>query len=209
MTRLRPAREHEIGELAAAVREPAQVAAGRAVLEIELDLLDLEAGADGVDRHPRLDAEAHRDGEHGRRGRAPSGDAGPRAARAARGRSAAGSASARPSSRARGRRRPAPRTPRSPAPPRTRRAAAGRRGDRRRRAGAGPARAAARRASAPGPCRGARAGSRARRPPRRARRSRRASRRRRRRSRLGELLPQRLDRLRRSGPPRHGPRRGP
>ena len=38
--------------------KPRSVAAGRAVLEVELDLLDLEPGADGVDRHPRLDAEA-------------------------------------------------------------------------------------------------------------------------------------------------------
>src|SRR6266545_4642191 len=30
----------------------------RAMLELELDLLDRQAGADGVDRHPRLDAEA-------------------------------------------------------------------------------------------------------------------------------------------------------
>ena len=110
---LRPAREHEIGELAAAVREPAQVAPGRAMLEVELDLLHLEAGADGVDRHPRLDPEAHRDGEHGRAGaagqvalpgerltwREPAAQPDQRA----RGRS----------SPARGRRRPAPRTRRS------------------------------------------------------------------------------------------------
>ncbi len=50
------------------MREPAQVAPGRAVIEVELDLLHLEAGTDGVDRHPRLDPEAHRNGEHGRAG---------------------------------------------------------------------------------------------------------------------------------------------
>ena len=65
MTACGPQASSEVGELAAAVGEPAQVAPGRAVLEVELDLLDLEPGADGVDRHPRLDAEAHRDGEHG------------------------------------------------------------------------------------------------------------------------------------------------
>ena len=47
------------------MREPAQIATRRPMLELELDLLDREPGPDGVDRHPRLDAEAHRDGEHG------------------------------------------------------------------------------------------------------------------------------------------------
>ena len=80
---LRPAGEHELGELAAAMREPAQVATRRPMLELELDLLDLEPGADGVDRHPRLDAEAHRDREHRRASPLPTASAGPRGARAA------------------------------------------------------------------------------------------------------------------------------
>ena len=42
------------------VREPAQVAPGRAVAERELDLFDRDAGADGVVRHPRLAAEPGR-----------------------------------------------------------------------------------------------------------------------------------------------------
>ena len=66
------------------MREPAQVAAGRPVLELELDLLDREPGPNRVDRHPRLDAEAHCDGEHAARGPLPTASAGPRAARASR-----------------------------------------------------------------------------------------------------------------------------
>src|SRR3954447_22627436 len=54
-----PPREHEIGELVAPVRKPAKVAPGRAMLEVELDLLDLEPGVSGIDGHPRLDAEPH------------------------------------------------------------------------------------------------------------------------------------------------------
>ena len=50
---------------------------------VELDLLHLEPGAHGVDRHPRLDAEAHRDREHGGTRARPSAGAGRRAARAA------------------------------------------------------------------------------------------------------------------------------
>ena len=42
---------------------PRSVAAGRAMLEVELDLGDAKAGACGVDRHPRLDTEAGRDRE--------------------------------------------------------------------------------------------------------------------------------------------------
>ena len=52
------------------MREPAQVAPGRAVLEVELELFHLEAGTDGVDGHPRLDPEAHRDGNTAERARA-------------------------------------------------------------------------------------------------------------------------------------------
>ncbi len=62
---LRPTGEHELGELAAAMGEPAQIATRRPMLELELDLLHREPGPDGVDRHPRLDAEAHRDRENG------------------------------------------------------------------------------------------------------------------------------------------------
>ena len=63
-------REQEVTELTTAMDEPADVAAGRAVLEVELDLRDAKAGAGGVDRHPRLDAEAGRDGKELRAGRA-------------------------------------------------------------------------------------------------------------------------------------------
>ena len=45
--------------------EPAQDAAGRAVREVELDLLDGDARPCGVDRHARLGAEAGREREDG------------------------------------------------------------------------------------------------------------------------------------------------
>ncbi len=103
---LRPAGEHELGELAAAVREPAQVTARRAMLELELDLLDLEPGADRVDRHPRLDPEAHRDRED--RGARPRGEPPLARERLARDEAAAqpDQRAGRPSSRARSRRPP-------------------------------------------------------------------------------------------------------
>ena len=44
--------------------EAGEVAARRAVLEVDLDLADVEAGPKRVDRHPRLDAEAGSDREH-------------------------------------------------------------------------------------------------------------------------------------------------
>ena len=47
--------------------KPRGVAAGRAVLERQLDLLDVEPGADGVDRHPHLAAEARREREEAAR----------------------------------------------------------------------------------------------------------------------------------------------
>ena len=47
----------------AAVHEAARVAAGRAVRERQLDLRDAQPGADGVDRHPHLAAEAGRERE--------------------------------------------------------------------------------------------------------------------------------------------------
>src|SRR6185436_11576066 len=45
------------------VDEAGEVAAGRAVLEVDLDLADVEARPQGVDRHPGLDAEAGSGGE--------------------------------------------------------------------------------------------------------------------------------------------------
>src|SRR5206468_671259 len=63
----------DVGELARAVREPAQVATGGAVLEVELDLADAKAGARGIDRHRGLHAEARRERQHGLERRAPQG----------------------------------------------------------------------------------------------------------------------------------------
>ena len=127
--------------------KPREVAAGRAVLERQLDLLDAEPGARRVDRHPRLAAEARREREDGR-ARAPRESArwpGERLARLEPAR-AAGSAPAPRASRARSR-RPAARanaaTARSASP--SQRAASGRRAGRRRRAAAGPAARRARR----------------------------------------------------------------
>ena len=100
-----------------------------AVLEVELDLLHLEPGADGVDRHPRLDPEAHRDRED-RRARARGQVALPGERLAQREPAAQPDQRARaPSSRGRGRRRRAPRTPRSRA--RRSESASGRRSPRR------------------------------------------------------------------------------
>src|ERR1700752_1075735 len=50
-------------ELACAVQEAAQVATGGAVLEVELDLGDGEAGARSVDRHGGLHPESSRERE--------------------------------------------------------------------------------------------------------------------------------------------------
>ena len=61
---LRPAGEHELDELATAMRKPTQVTTRGAMLELEVELFHLEPRSDGVDRHPRLDPEAHRDREH-------------------------------------------------------------------------------------------------------------------------------------------------
>ncbi len=44
--------------------EPGEVAASRAMLEVELDLADVEPRPERVDRHPRLDPEAGGDREH-------------------------------------------------------------------------------------------------------------------------------------------------
>ena len=61
----RPGRQQGFDELPAAVDETARVPAGGAVSEVELDLFDADARADGVDRHPRLGAESRREREHG------------------------------------------------------------------------------------------------------------------------------------------------
>ena len=61
----RARRERELDELAAAVNKAAEVAAGGAVPELELDLAHVEPVAECVDRHPRLDAEPGRDREEG------------------------------------------------------------------------------------------------------------------------------------------------
>ncbi len=54
----RPGGEQRVDELVCAVREAAQVAAGGAVAERQLDLLDAQPGAGGVDRRAHLAAEA-------------------------------------------------------------------------------------------------------------------------------------------------------
>jgi len=61
------AEEHqrEVAELDGAVEEAAGVATGRAVLEVDFVLPHPVAGADRVDRHPDLHAEAAGEGEHG------------------------------------------------------------------------------------------------------------------------------------------------
>ena len=63
-------------------RKPGGVAAGGAVVEIELDLLEREPGAERVDRHPHLAAEAGREREARRPGPRAERAAAPRAARA-------------------------------------------------------------------------------------------------------------------------------
>ncbi len=66
----RAGREDGVDELAAAMEEARRVATGRAVVEVELDLLELEPGAKRVDRHPYLAAEAGRERKARRRARA-------------------------------------------------------------------------------------------------------------------------------------------
>src|SRR6185503_2431791 len=68
----RDRREQQVAELSPAVDEAGEVVARDAVLEVELDLADVEAGPKRVDRHPRLDAEAGSDREH--LGAGPSGE---------------------------------------------------------------------------------------------------------------------------------------
>jgi len=49
--------EECVEKLAAAVREPGGVTAGRAVVEVDVDLLHRQPGSEHVDRHPHLAAE--------------------------------------------------------------------------------------------------------------------------------------------------------
>ena len=62
----RPAGEQQVGELPPAMDEAEQITSGRAVREVEFHLLDVEVRTRGVDRHPRLDAEARGHGEQRR-----------------------------------------------------------------------------------------------------------------------------------------------
>src|SRR5207253_647263 len=64
----RQAPEQRVVQLARPVQESCEIATGRPVLEVELPLLDGEPGADGVDRHPYLAAEAGREREDDRTG---------------------------------------------------------------------------------------------------------------------------------------------
>ena len=61
-------REHRVEQLAPPVEEPRRVAARGPVVEVDLDLLDGEAGAERVDGHAHLAAEAGREREAGRPG---------------------------------------------------------------------------------------------------------------------------------------------
>jgi hypothetical protein len=61
----RSGRERRVAELPAAVNEAACVAAGRAMFELERDLLDVNPRAHGVDRHPCLRPEARRERKDG------------------------------------------------------------------------------------------------------------------------------------------------
>ena len=203
--------EERVDELAAAVREAAEVAAGLAVAQRQLELRDAEPGARGVDRHAHFAAESGGEREALLRARPRDSARWPES----------GSRASKPASATDERARHALGDPEAAA------AALGERGDRevgavpderpevarrgrRRRARAAPAAQPARRASAPVPCLAAAAAARGRRraPPRRAVASREPS------SatitsRCGELLPERLYRLRRSCPPRRVRRREP
>ena len=64
--RERPGGDDDVPELATAVEEAAEVAAGGAVAQAELLLGHREPRAGRVDRHPRLGAEARREREAGR-----------------------------------------------------------------------------------------------------------------------------------------------
>ena len=60
---LRPEGEHDVAQLAAAVQEAAEIAAGGAVLELDLGLGDREPAPGRVGRHRRLAAEPGRERE--------------------------------------------------------------------------------------------------------------------------------------------------
>ena len=114
-----PTARSGVDELAAAMREAAQVAAGRAVPKRELDLRDAQARRDGVDRHAHLAAEAGREREASLRARQAESAAARTAARGSRARIAARMSCARQCVwRFRSRRRAARRTRRSPGRPR-------------------------------------------------------------------------------------------
>ena len=91
----------EVGQLAGAVEEAAQVAAGRPVLEVELVLAQPVAGADRVDRHPDLHPVAAGEGQRRRAAPRPASPAGRRSAP----RSEAAEALDRPAGEAAARRR--------------------------------------------------------------------------------------------------------
>ena len=63
---LRARGEHEVDELAAAMRKASEIAPGPAVLEGKIELLQRQPRPGGVDRHARLDAESGRSREAGR-----------------------------------------------------------------------------------------------------------------------------------------------
>ena len=60
----RPPRAGEVAQLAAPVDEAAERAPGRPVLELELDLGQPIAGADGIDGHPDLHPVSGGEREH-------------------------------------------------------------------------------------------------------------------------------------------------
>jgi hypothetical protein len=59
----RPVHPRKVAQLGCAVGKAGDGAAGRTVLEVELVLAEAIAGADRVDRHPDLHAEAAGEGE--------------------------------------------------------------------------------------------------------------------------------------------------
>ena len=89
LTRQRAAGEQDVAQLAAAVDEAARGRGrSRGARAASSTSSTSRPGADGVDRHPRLAAEAGREREAAPRARRPRARAGPRAARAPRSRSA-------------------------------------------------------------------------------------------------------------------------
>ena len=138
---LRAAGEHEVGQLAAAVGEAAEVTSGRRGARARARPPPPSSPArTRVDRHPRLDAESARDREDRLARAADSASAGPRAARAStRPQRGSDQARARRPWRARSLRLTRARNDAiDDVGARRPRAGAGRRGGRRRRGGAGP-----------------------------------------------------------------------